>query len=73
MLRTFITGTNLMCKLPLGTTSVELFDAVGKSLLKQETDPTATQVNIPLTNIAKGIITVRALTDNEWQVARVLY
>lgn len=73
ILRTFITGTNLMCKLPMGTTSVELFDAVGKSLIKQETDPTATQVNIPLTNIAKGIITVRALTDNEWQVARVLY
>jgi glucose/arabinose dehydrogenase len=73
MLRTFITGTNLMCKLPLGTTSVELFDAVGKSLVKQETDPSAMQVNIPLSNIAKGIITVRALTENEWQVSRVLY
>ncbi len=73
MLRTFITGTNLMCKLPSGTTSVELFDAVGKSLLKQETDPEAAQVNISLTNVAKGIITVRALTGTEWQVARVLY
>ncbi|HKG67630.1 MAG TPA: PQQ-dependent sugar dehydrogenase, partial [Segetibacter sp.] len=73
MLRAFITGTNLMLKLPPGTTSVELFDAVGKSLIKQETDPTATQTNIPLTTIAKGVITVRALIDNDWQVVRVLY
>jgi len=73
MLRAFITGTNLMCKIPSGTTSIELFDAVGKSVLKQETDLTAAQINISLTNIAKGIITVRALTGNEWQVARVLY
>lgn len=73
MVRAFITGTNLMLKLPAGTTSVELFDAVGKSLLKQVTDPAATQVNIPLTTIAKGIITIRALIDNDVQVVRVLY
>ncbi len=73
MLRAFITGTNLMLKLPLGTTSVELFDAIGKSLLKQETDPAVAQVNISLTTIAKGIITIRALIDNEWQAVRVLY
>ncbi|MEJ7679768.1 MAG: PQQ-dependent sugar dehydrogenase [Segetibacter sp.] len=73
MIRAFITGTNLMLKLPTGTASVELFDAVGKSLLKQETDPTAAQVNISLTTIAKGIITIRALIDNDWQVVRVLY
>ncbi|HLL42981.1 MAG TPA: PQQ-dependent sugar dehydrogenase, partial [Segetibacter sp.] len=73
MLRAFITGTNLMLKLPSGTTSVELFDAVGKSLIKQATASTATQTNIPLTTIAKGVITVRALIDNEWQVVRVLY
>lgn len=73
MLRAFITGTNLMLKLPLGTTYVELFDAVGKSLIKRETESTATQANIPLATIAKGVITVRALIDNEWQVVRVLY
>ena len=73
MLRAFITGTNLLLKLPSGTTSVELFDAVGKSLLKQATDPTSVQANIPLTTIAKGIITIRALVDNEWQIVRVLY
>ncbi len=73
LLRAFVTGTNLMLKLPSGTTSIELFDAAGKSMIKQETDPTATQVNIPLTNIAKGIIAIRALIDNDWQVVRVLY
>lgn len=73
MLRAFITGTNLMLKLPSGTTSVELFDAAGKSLLKQETDPAAAQINIPLTTITKGIITIRALIDNDVQVVRVLY
>lgn len=73
MLRAFITGTNLMLKLPSGTTSVELFDAVGKSLLRQGTDPTSAQTNISLTAIARGIITIRALVDNEWQVTRVLY
>ena len=73
MLRAFITGTSLMLKLPPGTTSVELFDAVGKSLIKQETDPTATQASISLTTISKGIITIRALIDNEGQVVRVLY
>lgn len=73
MLRTFITGTNLMCKLPAGTTAIDISDAAGKTLLKQQTDPGASQVNISLANIAKGIITVRAFTNNEWQVARVLY
>lgn len=73
MLRTFITGTNLMCKLPAGTTAIDLSDAAGKTLLKQQTDPESSQVNISLANIAKGIITVRAFTNNEWQVARVLY
>ena len=73
MLRTYITGTNLMCRIPAGTTAVELFDALGKLLIKQKTNPAAAQVNISLTNIAKGIITVRALKENEWQVARVLY
>jgi hypothetical protein len=73
MLRAFITGTNLLLKLPPGTTSVEIFDAVGKSVLKKDSEPAATQINIPLTTIAKGILTVRALTDNEWQVTRVLY
>ncbi len=73
MLRAFITGTNLMLKLPPATTSVELFDAAGKSLLKQDTDPTAAQVNIPLATIVRGVITIRALADNEWQVVRVLY
>ena len=73
MLRTYITGTNLMCKLPSGTTSVELFDALGKLLVKKKTDPAVAQVNISLTNIAKGIITVRALINDDWQVARVLY
>lgn len=72
-LRTFITGTNLMCKLALGTTAIEIFDANGKSLLKQQTAPEATYVNISLANIIKGIITVRAITGNGFQVARVLY
>ncbi|WP_018611049.1 PQQ-dependent sugar dehydrogenase [Segetibacter koreensis] len=73
MLRAFITGTILMLKLPSKTTTIELYDAAGKSVLKQETDPTSSQTNIPLTTIAKGIITIRALADNEWQVTRVLY
>lgn len=72
-LRAFITGTNLLLKLPSGTTSIEIFDASGKSLKKQETDAKAVQLNISLTDIAKGILTVRALADSEWQVTRVLY
>jgi glucose/arabinose dehydrogenase len=73
LLRAFITGSNLLLKLPSGTTSIEIFDASGKSLKKQEADPTATQVNISLTTISRGILTVRALADDEWQVTRVLY
>ncbi len=73
MLRAFITGTNLLLKIPVGTTSVELFDAVGKSLLKQETDATSAQTNISLAAVVKGIITIRALVNNEWEVTRVLY
>lgn len=72
-LRAFITGANLLLKLPPSTTSIEIVDASGNTVKKQETEISAIQTNVSLTNIARGVLTIRALTENEWQTCQVLF
>jgi glucose/arabinose dehydrogenase len=71
--KTAITGKNLTLTLPAGTTNLVILDAAGKMLLSKQTAPAVTQLIIPLSNSARGIITVKVLIDKIWQVKQVLY
>jgi glucose/arabinose dehydrogenase len=71
-IRAVITGANLNLILPAATTYIELFDAVGKSVARQKVNGSTNNYNFPLSQYAKGVITIRAFVNNEWQVTQVI-
>jgi hypothetical protein len=68
-----VTGTSLRLNIPAGTTLVELYDASGRTLKKQKVLPGESQVQIQLTNLAKGIISIIAIVNNERLSLQVAY
>ena len=68
-----VSGTNLNVTLPAGTTMIEIFDASGRMLKRQKINTGERQIMIPLTKVAKGIISIRAIVENERQSIQVAF
>jgi hypothetical protein len=73
IIKASVIGTNLSVTIPAGTTLIEVFDAAGKALKKQRVNPGQSHLMIPLNNIAKGIISIRAMVNGERQSIQVAY
>jgi glucose/arabinose dehydrogenase len=71
--KAIIAGSTLQLSLPVKATSLAIFDAAGRMVLQKQITNSAQGENIPLQNIAKGIITIRVQTQNDLETIRVLY
>lgn len=67
-----ITGSEIKIMLPQNTTLIQVYDPAGKLILSKIASY-GTSHNISLKTAARGIITIRALVDKEWQSIRLMY
>lgn len=73
IIKATVIGTNLSVTIPAGTSLIEVFDASGKALKTQRVNPGQSQLMIPLNNIPKGILSIRATVNGERRSIQIAY